>query len=735
MPVGCDEESDVRPGSHSPQAGLSSPHSVKGRAMILRLLALVLMLTAAAEAQTKRAFIVGVADYVELTDLHKTIGDAEGYRGFFEGELGYVTSFLTDPTETEFLDAFDAFKQSISPGDEVVFIFSGHGWSDGAENYLALKDAPRNASESTIKRSTVPLATMVLADLEARKPSLVFAVIDACRDNPFDTLTRDYGRGLVPVQQRKGTMVVFAAGARQKALDRLSDDDASGYSVFTRVLLPRLRNTSRPLVDIVDETRDEVERLAATVGNPQRPAVYSDVSRRFCFEGECAPRTRNAELDALSRIQNCESANDFLSTYPDSPFRATAETAALALCEGETAPISTEFQRLLGGDRLEVARDIVADTRSGGAWLIGRSYRRGNSDPEAWIGRVGPDGSVIDEVFHGGPAWDDVFTALPAADGGLWLVGSKAVAPGFLTVVGRQTAWEAVDASRVGRSDVVVVTGRVRNWHLYPPGSADIWVARTDAEGQIVFQQTYGLAGRDDAVAMAPTIDGGFWIAAYTEVEDESDVRIMRFGPDGRLSVDRTLDLAEEDLPVDILSARDGGAWLLTSNEEGDQEIALYRLGADGGVISQTFFGGLDWDAPIGLAGDGSDGLWLASNTESKGAGEADGWLLKLDRNGNLVFDKVLGGEDFDELKAIASDGSGGVWLTGTTWPTDEYDQKMWVMLVDESGNVLLERTFGSDDFDSSGAAITAAANGGAWVLGVSDTENEEQLRLVKLRR
>ena len=118
----------------------------------LLLLLIGLCLATAAHAQGKRAFIVGVEQYSELKELKKAIGDAEGYRDFFESELGYHVTFVADPTEAQFLDAFDAFKQTIAPGDEVVFIFSGHGWSDGVENYLAMTDAPSQASESTIKR-------------------------------------------------------------------------------------------------------------------------------------------------------------------------------------------------------------------------------------------------------------------------------------------------------------------------------------------------------------------------------------------------------------------------------------------------------------------------------------------------------------------------------------------------------------------------------------------------------
>lgn len=223
----------------------------------LALLLCVLMAALPASAE-KRAFIVGVGDYDQLTDLQKTLGDAAGYEATFR-DLGFTVTRIENPTLIEFNIAFGTFLDSVAPGDDVVFVFSGHGWSDGAENYLAPVDAPRAAPMSAIRGSTVALKSDILTELRARKPNLTFAIIDACRNNPFDTLTMSgYERGLTRAAAAEGELILYSAGAGQFSLDRLSNDDPSPYSVFTRALLPRLRDTSQPLATIADETRAEV---------------------------------------------------------------------------------------------------------------------------------------------------------------------------------------------------------------------------------------------------------------------------------------------------------------------------------------------------------------------------------------------------------------------------------------------------------------------------------------------
>ncbi len=315
---------------------------------------LFLLAPALAEAQQRRAFIVGVQDYAELEKLTRTVEDANGYASVFGKDLGYtVTPLSGAPKRSDFNRAFGAFLESIRPGDEVVFVFSGHGWSDGAENYLALADARKNASEFELKEETVALSRSVLQQIKARNPSVVVAIIDACRDNPFASLTKSgFEKGLVRTETQEGMLVVYAAGERQKALDRLGPTDKASYSVFTRILLPKLRNGARPLMQSLDETREEVERLAGSISHRQRPAVYSDVSLKFCLSGQCAvaaPPPPDAETQAWlginpgqDRTALCAAYQAHERTYPNGKFVASARALSASLCP--QPPAKTETQ-------------------------------------------------------------------------------------------------------------------------------------------------------------------------------------------------------------------------------------------------------------------------------------------------------------------------------------------------------------------------------------------------------
>ncbi|MGH6827215.1 tetratricopeptide repeat protein, partial [Methyloceanibacter sp.] len=103
-------------------------------------------------------------------------------------------------------------------------------------------------------------------------------------------------RGLARVEPPSGTFIMFSAGAKESALDRLSDNDPSPNSVYTRTLLPRLKTSGR-ITDIARDVRREVRQLAASVAHVQTPAYYDEVVGDFCPAG-CEAKAAALPVDA-----------------------------------------------------------------------------------------------------------------------------------------------------------------------------------------------------------------------------------------------------------------------------------------------------------------------------------------------------------------------------------------------------------------------------------------------------
>jgi hypothetical protein len=104
-------------------------------------------------------------------------------------------------------------------------------------------------------------------------------VFDACRNNPFErsgTRAVAGGGGLAPMSQLpEGVFSVFSAGYKQTALDRLSNDDHSPNSVFTRTFARELLQPRENLVEVAQHTRKLVSEMDATIGH-RRISAYTD---------------------------------------------------------------------------------------------------------------------------------------------------------------------------------------------------------------------------------------------------------------------------------------------------------------------------------------------------------------------------------------------------------------------------------------------------------------------------
>jgi Caspase domain len=255
----------------------------------------VLLLLAAATlpspAAAKRiALVVGIDQYDNLSSaqqLKKAVGDAHAVGDAFRS-LGYDVQQADNVSRLDFLRQWQHFLNRIEPGDEAALFFAGHGVEISGLNYLLPADVPRvnSGEEELLKASGLSLSGF-LDQARERKPQMMLYVVDACRDNPFVSSTgRSIGgtRGLTLVEPPSGTFVMFSAGAGETALDRLSDDDPNPNSVYTRVLLPRLKTPGR-IGDIARDVRRQVRDLASTVNHVQTPAYYDEVLGDFCPAG------------------------------------------------------------------------------------------------------------------------------------------------------------------------------------------------------------------------------------------------------------------------------------------------------------------------------------------------------------------------------------------------------------------------------------------------------------------
>lgn len=316
------------------------------------LFALSLALPLVAQSANRLALVIGNDRYATVAPLKNAGADAEAMAAALSLARYQVTSVRDLPLR-DMQAKLREFKGRVNAGDEVVIFFAGHGVQiDNGVNYMLPVDI-RGDSEDEVRDAAIPLQR-VLDDMAERRAKFTLLVVDACRDNPFKPAAgkRSIGasRGLAPPSVSSGggngQMVVFSAGANQRALDSLGPTDPVRNGVFTRVFVEEMTTPGVPIDAVVNKVRSRVYKLADSVGHTQLPAVYNESIGEFFFMpgtapagtgptlASVAPDPLQQELTLWNSVKDARDPaqiNLYLNRYPRGSFVELAQARLKAL--------------------------------------------------------------------------------------------------------------------------------------------------------------------------------------------------------------------------------------------------------------------------------------------------------------------------------------------------------------------------------------------------------------------
>ncbi|MDQ0472540.1 caspase family protein [Labrys wisconsinensis] len=269
---------------------------------------------AAAPVMAKNlAVVVGNNAYQEVPPLQAAVDDA---RAMSDGlrRAGFTVELVENGTKRQISRALATVEGEIEPGDTVVFHYSGHGFEIDGQNWLLPVDVPAaREGESGLVKDESFNAADIIDRFRAKGAGTVVAILDACRNNPFARSgTRGLGgtRGLARMDAEGGVFIMFSAGSKQEALDKLSSDDPEKTSVFVRSFLPLLGRQDLSLIDMAKETQEKVRALARSVGHDQVPAYYDGIVGRVTLTGALPVARPEAPRPAASATPGRSAASE-----------------------------------------------------------------------------------------------------------------------------------------------------------------------------------------------------------------------------------------------------------------------------------------------------------------------------------------------------------------------------------------------------------------------------------------
>ena len=201
---------------------------------------------------------------------------------------------------------------------------------------------------------------------------------------------------------------------------------------------------------------------------------------------------------------------------------------------------------------------------------------------------------------------------------------------------------------------------------------------------------------------------------------------------------------SSDEFGESIINTSDGGYVLAGSSSSNVISTASSHGGTDYYIAKITNSGTLLWQKLLGGSSDDylydvkettDGGFILAGYTNSNDGdvsgnhGSADFWIVKLDQNGIIVWQKTFGGTSVDIAKSLALTSDGGYIITGYTYSnngdvtTNQGSNDYWVLKIDSSGNKQWQKTYGGNG-DDSATSIIQSSDGNYVLSGMSNSNN-----------
>lgn len=374
-----------------------------------------------------------------------------------------------------------------------------------------------------------------------------------------------------------------------------------------------------------------------------------------------------------------------------------------------SSEIDISFINTFGGSKNDSAQSVVA-TSDGGYVVLGFTQSmdgditdKQNESFDYWVLKFNAENQLEWQKTYGGSADDRGSEIIQTQDGGYAVIGFSFSSDG--------------DVSENN-------------------GLQDFWLVKLDANGTMTWQKSFGYQGADSGISVIQTNDLGYLISGVLDVTASGglgnlsrnenrhaggDYWVLKLTSTGDLDWSRYFGGNFTDTPYSTVQTEDNGYIIAGSSDSDDTDISnnigaydfwVLRISAIGDLIWEKSYGGEQIDEARAIVASGDGNYVIAGDTRStnndvsSNNGAADLWLIKISPNGDLLWEKTIGGSNFDVARALVKTQDNGFLLAGSS-RSDDVDvsenkgqNDAWALKVDANGNLIWETTIGGANID-----------------------------------
>ncbi|AUP79814.1 hypothetical protein [Flavivirga eckloniae] len=310
-----------------------------------------------------------------------------------------------------------------------------------------------------------------------------------------------------------------------------------------------------------------------------------------------------------------------------------------------------QWQKTYGGSDDDRGQDII-QTSDGGFAILGYSksndgnVTENNGFNDFWVSKLDATGSIIWEKSFGFSGTDNGISIIQTNDGGYLLTGVL---------------------------DVTASNGEGNSKSLSSKRHAggDYWAIKLNPSGEKQWSRFFGGTFTDTPYDVVQTEDLGYIIVGSSDSDD-----------------------------VDI------------TNNKGSYDFWVIKISSIGDLVWEKSFGGSQTDEARAISKSSDGNYIIVGDTRShdldvsNNNGAADLWIIKINPSGGLIWEKTIGGSSFDVGRSISKTQDNGFIISGSSRSTDgdiinnNGQNDAWIVKINDNGNLEWQKTIGGSDID-----------------------------------
>lgn len=377
--------------------------------------------------------------------------------------------------------------------------------------------------------------------------------------------------------------------------------------------------------------------------------------------------------------------------------------------EPQGSDIEVDFITTLGGSKNESAQAVIGTT-DGGYAILGHAQsmdgdviNKSNESYDYWILKFDATNQLQWQKTYGGSDDDRGIDLIQTTDNGYAVIGKS-------------------------KSNDLEVSENA--------GFDDFWISKLDSNGAISWEYSFGFAGSDTPYSILQTTDNGYLLSGVLDVSASNgqgdrnstlrrhaggDYWVIKLNANGVKQWSNYYGGSFTDTAYDAIQTEDDGYIIVGSSDSDDVDITnprgsydfwVIKISATGTLVWEKSFGGSEIDEAHAISQSTDGNYLIVGDTRSsdlditQNNGAADLWVIKITPQGTMLWEKTLGGSDFDVGRSISKTQDNGFLISGSSRSIDgaltsnKGQNDAWIIKINSSGSLEWQKTIGGSEVD-----------------------------------